>query len=217
MPSIDRIDEKGAVVGQHELAGALLTDQINVGLLHQVVTAELAGHRQGTAAAKSRGEVAGTTAKQWRQKGTGRARVGSGKVSHFTGGGVAFPPIPRSYAVKVNKKVRVAAFRMALSDLVAGGTVRVLSGATFDEPSAKRAAGILSKAELEKPLLVLVGAEEVAAEKSFRNLAGTRVLTIGEAEVQDYVWAKSLLFTESAVSFLEGGLAEAGVTEGGES
>ena len=67
-----------------------------------------------------------------------------------------------------------------------------------------------SKAELDKPLLVLVGAEEIAALKSFRNLAGTRVLTIGEAEVQDYVWAKSLLFTEAAVSFLEGGLSEGG-------
>ncbi|OFW60755.1 MAG: 50S ribosomal protein L4 [Actinobacteria bacterium RBG_16_64_13] len=206
MSSIDRIDENGAVVGQHELADALLADQINVGLLHQVVTAELAGHRQGTAAAKSRSQVAGTGAKQWRQKGTGRARVGSGKVSQFTGGGVAFPPIPRSYSMKVNKKAKALAFRMALADLVAGGTVRVLSGTTFDEPSAKRAAGILGKIELEKPLLVLVGGEEVAALKSFRNLAGTRVLTIGEAEVQDYIWAKSLLFTDAAVAFLERGL-----------
>jgi large subunit ribosomal protein L4 len=210
MPSIDRIDENGAVVGQHDLADALVQDQINVGLLHQVVTAELAGHRQGTAAAKSRSEVAGTGAKQWRQKGTGRARVGSGKVSQFTGGGVAFPPIPRGYAVKVNKKVRAQAFRMALADLVAGGTVRVLSGATFDEPSTQRATTILKKAELDRPLLVLVGAEEIGALKSFRNLAGTRVLTIGEAEVQDYVWAKSLLFTEAALSFLEGGLDEGG-------
>lgn len=205
MPSIDRIDENGAVVGQHELLDTLVHDQINVGLLHQVVTAELAGHRQGTAAAKSRSEVAGTGAKQWRQKGTGRARVGSGKVAHFTGGGVAFPPIPRSFAVKVNKKVKVQAFRMALADLVAGGTVRVLSGVAFDEPSAKRASIMLNKAGLDRPLLVLVGAEEIAVLKSFRNLAGTRVLTIGEAEVQDYVWAKSLLFTEAAVSFLEGG------------
>jgi large subunit ribosomal protein L4 len=210
MPSIDRIDENGTVVGQHKLADTLVQDQINIGLLHQVVTAELAGHRQGTAAAKSRSQVAGTGAKQWRQKGTGRARVGSGKVSQFTGGGVAFPPIPRSYAMKVNKKVKVQAFRMALADLVAGGTVRVLSGASFDEPSAKRAAIILSNAELDKPLLVLVGAEEITALKSFRNLAGIRALTIGEAEVQDYVWAKSLLFTEAAVAFLEGGLSQGG-------
>jgi large subunit ribosomal protein L4 len=210
MPSIDTIDENGAVVGQHQLADALVDDRVNIGLLHLVVTAELAGHRQGTASAKSRGEVAGTTAKQWKQKGTGRARVGSGKVSHFTGGGVAFPPIPRSYAVKVNKKVKAQAFRMALGDLVTGGTVRVLSGAAFDEPSAKRAATILTKSELDKPLLVLVGAEEISALKSFRNLAGIRALSISEAEVQDYIWAKSLLFTEAAVSFLEGGSRQGG-------
>ncbi|NLV71024.1 MAG: 50S ribosomal protein L4 [Actinobacteria bacterium] len=210
MPSIDRIDINGAVVGSHELADVLVQDRVSVGLLHQVVTAELAGHRQGTASAKTRSEVAGTTAKQWRQKGTGRARVGSGKVSHFTGGGVAFPPIPRSYAVKVNKKVKAQAFRMALADLVAGGTVRVLSGASFEEPSTKKAASILDKAELERPLLVLVGSEEIAALKSFRNLTGIRALVVGEAEVQDYVWAKSLLFTESAVAFLEGGSGEGG-------
>jgi large subunit ribosomal protein L4 len=210
MPSIDKIDEKGAVVGKHKLADALVQDEINVGLLHQVVTAELAGHRQGTASAKTRSQVAGTTAKQWRQKGTGRARVGSGKVSQFTGGGVAFPPIPRSYAAKVNKKVKAQAFRMALGDLVSGGTVRVLADTKFDEPSTKRAATIISKAEIEKPLLVLVGAEEIPVLKSFSNLAGIRALTIGEAEVQDYVWARSLLFTEEAVSFLEGGLSEGG-------
>lgn len=210
MPTIDKIDDKGAVIGQHDLAEGLLQDEINIGLLHQVVTAELAGHRRGTAAAKSRGEVAGSTAKQWRQKGTGRARVGSGKVAHFTGGGVAFPPIPRDYAIKVNKKVRVQAFRMALADLVAGGTVRVLTGFEPSEPSTNQAAAIVQGAELDSPLLVLVGMEEVSALKSFRNLAGTRVLTVGEAEVQDYVWAKSLLFTESAVSFLEGGLPKGG-------
>lgn len=210
MASIDKIDENGAVIGRHDLADALVQDQINVGLLHQVVTAELAGHRQGTSSAKGRSEVSGTGAKQWRQKGTGRARVGSGKVAHFTGGGVAFPPIPRSYSAKINKKVRAQAFRMALGDLVSGGTVRVLSGFSLDEPSAKRAATIVNKAELDTPLLVLVGADEIAALKSFRNLAGIRALSIGEAEVQDYVWARSLLFTEAAVSFLEGGLKEGG-------
>jgi large subunit ribosomal protein L4 len=210
MPSIDRIDENGAVVGQHELSDSLVQDTINIGLLHQVVTAELAGHRQGTAAAKNRHQVAGTGAKQFRQKGTGRARAGSAKVPNWIGGGVAFPPQPRSYAVKVNKKVKVQAFRMALADLVAGGTVRVLAGSKFEEPSTKKAAAILAKTGLDNPTLVLVGPEEIDALKSFRNLTGTRVLPIGEAEVQDYVWAKSLLFTDAAVSFLEGGVAEGG-------
>jgi len=216
MPSIERIDVNGAVVGQHELAEGLLQDQVNIGLLHQVVTAELAAHRQGTSAAKGRSQVAGTGAKQWRQKGTGRARVGSGKVSHFTGGGVAFPPVPRDHAVKINKKVRQQAYRMALADLVAGGTVRVIDGTSFSEPSTKLAAGVIEKAAIDTPVLVLVGADEIAALKSFRNLAGTRVLMVGEAEVQDYVWAKSLVFTEDAVAFLEGGLRTADTDKGGE-
>lgn len=210
MPTIDKIDENGAVIGQKEMAAGLVQDQINIGLLHQVVTSELAGHRQGTSAAKTRAEVAGSGRKQWRQKGTGRARVGSGKVAHFTGGGVAFPPIPRSYAQKINKKVKIQAYRMALADLVAGGTVRVLSGASFDEPSTKKAAGIIAQSELAAPLLILVGSDEVNAYKSFRNIADTRVLPVGAAEVQDYIWARSLLFTEAALSFLEGGLAKGG-------
>jgi len=210
MPVIEKIDESGAVVGRHELTDQLVEDQVNVGLLHQVVTAELAGHRQGTAAAKSRGEVDRSGAKQWRQKGTGRARVGSFRVPQFRGGGVAFPPIPRSYAMKINKKVRAQAYRMALGDLVKSGAVRVLSGVDFPEPSTKRAAAIVDKAGLERPLLVLVGAEEIATLKSFRNLERTRVLPIGEAEVQDYLWARSLLFTEAALSFLEEGSSKGG-------
>jgi large subunit ribosomal protein L4 len=154
--------------------------------------------------------VAGTTAKQWRQKGTGRARVGSGKVSHFTGGGVAFPPIPRSYKMKVNKKVKAQAYRMAFGDLVSGGTVRVLTGAEFAEPSTKRAADIISKSGLAGGLLVLVGPEEISALKSFRNIADTRAMSVGDAEVQDYVWAHNVLLTEAAVSFLENGVKEGG-------
>jgi ribosomal protein L4 len=86
----------------------------------------------------------------------------------------------------------------------------VLSGASWDEPSTHKAAGIIGKAALDQPVLVLVSNDEINALKSFRNLTGTRALAIGDAEVQDYVWAKSLLFTEAAVSFLEGGLTDGG-------
>ena len=172
-----------------------------------MVTAELAGHRQGTASAKTRGEVAGTTAKQWRQKGTGRARVGSGKVSHFTGGGVAFPPIPRSYAMKVNKKVRAQAFRMALGDLVAGGTVRVLSGADFARAFHQAGCRASSSKAAHRPAAAGPGGRRGARRAQELPQPGRHPgAAIGDAEVQDYVWAKSLLFTEAAVSFLEGGL-----------
>jgi large subunit ribosomal protein L4 len=120
---------------------------------------------------------------------------------------VAFPPIPRSYAFKVNKKVRAKAFRMALADLVQSGAVRVLAGASFDEPSTKRAAGFVEGASLERPLLLIAAPDELALLLSFRNLPGVRALPVGDVEVQDYVWAQSALITEAALPLLEGGEA----------
>lgn len=207
MPTITKIDERGAAVGEHELADALVEGEANIGLLHEVVRAELAAARQGTAAAKSRGQVSGSGAKPWRQKGTGRARAGSTRVPHWTGGGLAFPPVPRDYSFKVNKKVRAKAFRMALGNLVASGAVRVLAGAEFAEPSTRRAAGILAQAGLGAPTLVVASPQEVNLLLSFRNLADTRVLPVSEVQVQDYLWARSALFTPAALALLEGGEA----------
>ena len=113
-----------------------------------------------------------TTAKAWRQKGTGRARVGPLSVPHRRGGGVAFGPTPRDYAVKVNRKARRRALRAALSVHASRGTLAVVDATAFNEPAAKRAAAALDKWGAERPTLVVLGAEEVAAAKSFRNLAG---------------------------------------------
>jgi len=204
MPVISKIDETGAVVGEHDLRETLLESEVNLGLVHQVVRSELAAHRRGTAAAKSRGQVSGGGAKPWRQKGTGRARVGTSRVPQWTKGGVAFPPIPRSYEFKVNKKARAKAFRMVLGDLVAGGTVKVLSGVEFDEPSTRRGAGLVDGAGVELPLLVVASPEELALLLSLRNLPGVRALPVGDVEVQDYAWAAGALITEDAIRFLEG-------------
>jgi len=143
-------------------------------------------------------------------EGHGRARVGSGKDNHWTGGGVAFPPIPRSFAQKINKKVKAQAFRMALGDLVNGGTVRVLAGETWTEPSTKKAFELIEKADLQRPLLVLVSNDELDALKSFRNLAGHPRARHRRRRSAGLRVAKSLLFTEAAVSFLEGGLTDGG-------
>src|ERR687888_2698478 len=118
-------------------------------VVHETIRAELNKGRQGTRAAKSRGFVAGGRSKPWRQKGTGRARQGTIRAPQFTGGGVVFPPGPRSYEVKVNRKVRRAAFRSALADHANAGTLAVVSGEAFDEPSTRQAAELL--AEWEKP------------------------------------------------------------------
>ncbi|MBU2603741.1 MAG: 50S ribosomal protein L4 [Actinobacteria bacterium] len=207
MPSIQKIDEKGAVVGEHELPGRLVEAEANLGLLHEVVRGEMAARRQGTHAAKSRGQVSGGGAKPWRQKGTGRARAGSSRVSHWTGGGMAFPPISRDHSFKVNKKVRAKAYRMALGNLIENEAVRVLAGGDFDVPSTRRASAILESSGLDGPTLVVGAPYEVNTLLSFRNLPRTRVLPVNEVEVQDYIWARTAVLTEAAVAFLEGGEA----------
>jgi large subunit ribosomal protein L4 len=204
MSAIAKIDENGAAVGEHQLDERLVETEANIGLLHEVVRAELASYRQGTAAAKSRGQVSGSGAKPWRQKGTGRARAGSSRIPHWYHGGVAFPPIPRSYEFKVNKKVRAKAFRMALGGLIESASVRVLAGVEFAQPSTKRAAAILAGTGLAGPFLVMTAPEELEALLSFRNLASTRVFPINEVEVQDYLWARSLIMTDAALILLEG-------------
>ncbi len=205
MPAITKINETGEALGEHSIADALVENECNIGLLHEVVRGELAARRRGTASAKSRGQVAGSGAKPWRQKGTGRARIGSTRVPHWTHGGVAFPPMPRDHSFKVNKKARAKAFRMALGNLVGNDCVRVLSGVDFDAPSTRRAAGILDACGLEAPILVMASPNEINTLLSFRNLADTRVLPVNEVEVQDYVWARSAVVTEAALSMLEGG------------
>ena len=206
MSTIAKIDENGAAVGEHQLDERLVESEANIGLLHEVVRSELASYRQGTASAKSRGQVSGSGAKPWRQKGTGRARAGSSRIPHWYHGGSAFPPIPRSFDFKVNKKVRAKAFRMALGALVEDGNVRVLSGVEFSQPSTKRAATILKSISAEGPFLVITAPEELEVLLSFRNIPSTRVFPINEVEVQDYLWARSVVMTDAALILLEGGV-----------
>ncbi len=205
MPTIAKIDETGAVVGEHQLRDDLVESEVNIPLLHEVVRAELAAYRQGTRAAKSRGEVAGSGAKPWRQKGTGRARAGSNRLPHWRGGGVVFPPKPRDWSLKVNKKARAKAFRQALGNLLENDGLRVLAATEFGEPSTKRAATFVDKAQLAGPLLVVTSPDELEMVLSFRNIPGIRVFPVNVLEVQDYVWARSAVFTEAALSMLEGG------------
>lgn len=205
MPTIVKVDESGAVVGEHSLPDDLVEQEVNVALLHEVVCAELAAYRQGTQSAKSRGEVSGSGNKPWRQKGTGRARAGSTRLPHWRGGGVAFPPKPRDWSLKVNKKARAKAFRMALGNLIENDGLRVLTAFEFDKPSTKRAASFISKAGLESPLLVVTAPDELEVMLSFRNIPGVRALPVNVLEVQDYVWARNAVFTEAALKRLEGG------------
>jgi large subunit ribosomal protein L4 len=173
-------------------------------LIHETVRAEFADARAGTRGAKSRGQVAGGGAKPWRQKGTGRARQGTIRAVQFEGGGVAFPPVMRTFAVKVNRKVRATAFRSALSAHVSRSSIGAVDAAAFDTPSTKVAAALLSGWGVSRSILVVCQEDEVAIAKSFRNIAGVQVRAAGDLEVRDLVWAKSVLMTKDAIEAVTG-------------
>jgi large subunit ribosomal protein L4 len=177
--------------------------EIKAHLVHEAVRAEQNAKRQGTRAAKSRGLVSGGRAKPWRQKGTGRARQGTIRAPQFAGGGVAFPPSPRSFDLKVNKKALRAALRAALSDHAQAGTVALVD-ASFDTPSTKQAAQLLDAWGQASPTLVVVGEDEVALAKSFRNIDRVAVTVPSELGVTQVVWARSLLVSQAALDAVVG-------------
>jgi large subunit ribosomal protein L4 len=177
-------------------------------LVHEAVRAEQNAKRQGTRAAKSRGLVSGGRAKPWRQKGTGRARQGTIRAPQFTGGGVAFPPSPRSFDAKVNKKALKAALRSALSDHAQAGTVGLVDGA-FDAPSTQRAAKLLADWGQETPTLVVATEDEGNLIRSFRNLDRVVVTVPSELEITQVVWARSLLVSQAALDAVQGRAANA--------
>src|SRR3954466_4708809 len=196
---------KATVLGKSSKADLpeFFAEPFHQSLVHEAARADLNARRRGTASTLTRGEVAFTTAKAWRQKGTGRARVGSLGVPNRFGGGVAFGPKPRKYTVKVNRKARRRAMRSALSVHADRGSVAVLDASTFDTPSTKTAAQALAKWGAKGSLLVIVTAEEVGAMKSFRNLKRTQVLEVGAAGVADVIGAASVVISETALAALK--------------
>jgi large subunit ribosomal protein L4 len=182
----------------------LFTAEVKPHLIHETVRAEAAAARAGTQATKSRGLVAGGRSKPWRQKGTGRARAGTTRSPHWTGGGHAFALDPRSHGVKVNRKARKAALRGALAAHAARGSLALVDASAFDdEPSTKDAAALLDVWGGERPLLVVVQSEEQAVIRSFRNLERVLVVEPAELEVGALVWARSLLATQAALGGIQ--------------
>src|ERR671931_1087520 len=203
-PKAPLLDAAGKASKDLTLEASVFAVEVKPHLVHETVRAELNARRAGTRAAKSRGLVSGGRAKPWRQKGTGRARAGTIRAPQFTGGGLAFPPGPRSFDVKVNRKARRAAFRGALAAHAAAGTFGVLEDGAFDEPSTKFAASLLAAWGKDLPAVVVATPEQEAVTKSFRNLERVAVSSPGELEVAAVVWARSLLVTEAALPLVQG-------------
>jgi large subunit ribosomal protein L4 len=203
-PKAPLLDATGKSAKQATLDDGVFGADVKPHLVHEAVRADLNARRAGTQAAKSRGFVAGGRAKPWRQKGTGRARAGTIRAPQFVGGGLAFPPQPRSYEIKVNKKVYRSALRGALSSHAAEGTLGVVDGSSFDAPSTKKAAAFLGSWGKELPVLVVANEDEAGLVKSFRNLERVVVVTPSEVEVAAVVWAQALLVTEAALESVQG-------------
>ncbi|MEZ5076039.1 MAG: 50S ribosomal protein L4 [Solirubrobacterales bacterium] len=197
---------KAAVLGKTtkaDLPKELFAEPFHQSLIYEAASADLASRRRGTASTLTRGEVAFTTAKAWRQKGTGRARVGALGVPNRYGGGVAFGPKPRTYAVKVNRKARRRAMRSALSVHAERGSVAVLDAAEFETPATKQAAAALAKWGAKSPTLVVLTAAETGAMKSFRNIPRVHVLEVGATGVADVIGAASMVVSETALAALQ--------------
>ena len=202
--------------GSVKLPEQLFSEPFHNGLVYEAVRAEQLARRQGSASTRTRGEARGGGSKPWRQKGTGRARTGSIRAPHWTGGGVAFGPAPRSYTVKVNRKARRRALRAALGVHASRGSIWVVDSSKFDEPSTQDAADALKDIDAKGNVLVLLGDDEDACALSFRNISRVLVLPARDAGVVDVVGAAHLVVSEAALEQL-GGAAEQPAARNGRS
>jgi len=182
-----------------DLPAEIFDVQTNVPLLHQVVVAQLAAARQGTHKTKTRAEVSGAGRKPFKQKGTGRARQGSIRAPHMTGGGIVHGPTPRDYSQRTPKKMIAAALRGALSDRARNGRIHVVAELVEGtKPSAKTALATLRGVSDRKNLLIVIERDNDVAALSVRNLAGVHVLYVDQLNTYDVLVSDDVVFTKAA-------------------
>jgi large subunit ribosomal protein L4 len=203
--TIDVKDLAGKKVGTIDLPAAWFEGVVNVPVMHQVVTAQLAAARQGTHKTKTRGEVAGGGRKPWRQKGTGRARQGSIRSPQWVGGGVAHGRVPKDWSVRVNKKVKRAALRSALTDRANNGLVTVVRGLVFDTPKTKDAVAALAALDVTGKALVVLADWDEATVRSFRNLPSVHLLVVDQLNTHDVLTSDVVVFDEAALDLIGSG------------
>lgn len=192
-------------VGERELADDVFNTDVKGYLIHDMVRYQLAARRQGTADTKGRSEVRGGGRKPFKQKGTGGARQGCIRAPHYVGGGTVFGPTPRDYSFKLNRKVKKAALRCALSARFKGEKLAVLNAIDLEKISTKACAEFLSRFANENVLVVFAG-ENQKLELSAKNLPHVKVLRADGVNVYDVMKYRTLLLTEDAVAHLEGAL-----------
>ncbi|WP_327008140.1 50S ribosomal protein L4 [Dactylosporangium sp. NBC_01737] len=218
MTTVDIKTVDGATNGTVELPDDIFDAQASIPLLHQVVVAQLAAARQGTHKVKTRGEVSGGGRKPYKQKGTGRARQGSIRAPQFTGGGITHGPVPRDYTQRVNKKMKAAALRGALSDRAREGRIHVVeSFIDGDAPKTKDALKVLRGITDARRVLVVLPRDDEANWLSLRNEQSVHLLVADQLNTHDVLVADQVIFTTAALNEFLGGSAETSVETAGDS
>lgn len=202
MPRVAVYNMQGSQVGELELNDDIFGIEVNEHLLHQAVVSNQASLRRGTHATKTRAMVSGGGKKPWRQKGTGRARVGSSRNPVWTKGGIAFGPQPREYGFRMPKKTRRLAVKSALTDKVNSGDLLVLDELKMSEPKTKEMAQVLNSLNAPNALVVIGNVDENVI-KSVRNIAGVTPVEATGINVYNILSHKKLVITKEAVAKVE--------------
>lgn len=198
----DVLNIKGEVVGSVNLKNDIFKIEPNEPVVHQYVKAYLANQRQGTQSAKTRAEVRGGGKKPWRQKGTGRARVGSSRNPVWTGGGIAFAPKPRDYSQAMNKKMKRLAMKSVFSAKAADSELFIVDEIKIEAPKTKVMVEALSNLKLNK-VLIVIDENDQNVVKSVRNIEGAACTTVGTLNAYDMLKYNNLLLTKASVKKIE--------------
>jgi large subunit ribosomal protein L4 len=207
MPSVDIIDLNNKKVGTLDLADEVFGAKINEDLLYEAVRHYLAGKRRGTASTKTRHEVAGSGKKLWKQKGTGRARMGSIRSPLWRHGGTVHGPQPHSFAYHLPKKMQLGALRSALSAKLRDGELKVINAFSIDEAKTKVMREALNVLEAKRTVLLVENAENRNLELSSRNLEGVKLVHSRDVNVYDLLKHEQVLLSEAAAKKLSEALA----------
>ncbi len=195
----------GAETGEMALDPTIFGIEPNTDVMHQVVTAQRAAARSGSASTKTRAEVRGGGRKPWRQKGLGRARHGSIRSPQWKGGGVAHGPKPRSYAQRTPKKMKRLALRSALSVRASADAIKIVDSFEWEGPKTKSAVALLEGMGIEGKALFVISPSDRIAERSVRNLQSVNALTVGQLNTYDVLWADAIVFTADTIGMIGGG------------
>lgn len=209
MPQVSKFDMSGKEIGDYELNDKVFAEDINEHVVHQVITAQLAAIRRGTASTKTRSEVRGGGRKPWRQKGTGRARHGTIRSPLWVGGGITFGPKPRSYKKKVNKKMKRLALRSILTEKVNNDQLKIIDELDYDKPKTKQVINLIKDFDLEdKKVLIVLPEKNKNVYLSARNLPKVDTMVLDAMNAYQLLDNEYILILEEAAQKIEEVLAE---------